>query len=451
MTTLRDSLKGVSEADRKVIADQPGWTEEERVVGLWRKEVTDALGEVRKLRALAQRLPTALGKAKVHDPERMLSMHALLRHMFDEADASLGDAEKAVSEQTATREKLKEAAALWDAAVTENRRKYEDAKGRAAASESTLKQIAELERRQRELQEGIAQRDQRLTELGTPEADFATRQDEWRTLHRERTGLLETQCENLGKLSRGMLRATVQRGADTEQASTQLKDLVKGTKMRTDKFEQLLQTVTLDADPVSAWLQVVAELRALSEVEPPATATLPQTARLASAGVTDPDRRKMAEKLGVKGWADFAVQELEDVPRFEYKARDGDYINFSDASAGQQATALMFVLLNQDGPPLVIDQPEDDLDNRIIGDVVQEVWLAKTRRQVIFSSHNANLVVNGDAELVICCDYRTAGDQSGGTLKFQGAIDIEDVRDEIASVMEGGREAFTLRREKYGF
>jgi type III restriction enzyme len=159
----------------------------------------------------------------------------------------------------------------------------------------------------------------------------------------------------------------------------------------------------------------------------------------------------MAERLASKGWADFAVLELEDVPSFEYRAREGDYISFSDASAGQQATALMFVLLNQEGPPLVIDQPEDDLDNHIIGDIVREVWVAKTKRQLIFSSHNANLVVNGDAELVVCCDYRTAGDQSGGTIKVQGAIDIDDVRAEIASVMEGGREAFTLRREKYGF
>ena len=74
----------------------------------------------------------------------------------------------------------------------------------------------------------------------------------------------------------------------------------------------------------------------------------------------------------------------------------------------------MFVLLNQDGPPLVIDQPEDDLDNYVIKDIVEQVWLAKTKRQLIFSSHNANLVVNGDAELVVCCDYRKAGDQSGG-------------------------------------
>ena len=332
-----------------------------------------------------------------------------------------------------------------------NREIPDEAKARAAASETTLKQIAELEGRQRELLDAVATRDQRSAELGVPEEDFAKLQQEWRTLHQERTAHLRTQCENLGKLSKGLLRATAQRGAGTDSIATQLKELAKGTRIRTDKFDTLLQAVVTDSDPVGAWLQVVAELRALSEVDSPGTATLPPTARLASAGVNEGDRRKMAEKLAAKGWADFAVLELEDVPRFEYKAREGDYISFADASAGQQATALMFVLLNQDGPPLVIDQPEDDLDNHIISDIVREVWSAKTRRQLIFSSHNANLVVNGDAELVVCCDYRTAGDQSGGTIKVQGAIDIDEVRTEIASVMEGGREAFTLRREKYGF
>jgi len=70
---------------------------------------------------------------------------------------------------------------------------------------------------------------------------------------------------------------------------------------------------------------------------------------------------------------------------------------------------------------------------------------------LIFASHNANLVVNGDAELVICCDYRGSSDQSGGRIKVEGAIDLTEVRDEITAVMEGGEKAFRLRKEKYGF
>jgi len=87
----------------------------------------------------------------------------------------------------------------------------------------------------------------------------------------------------------------------------------------------------------------------------------------------------------------------------------------------------------------------------VILEVVEEIWAAKKKRQIIFTSHNANIVVNGDADLVVCCDYRTAGDQSGGKVKLLGAIDIPDIKKEITIVMEGGREAFRLRNEKYGF
>ncbi len=100
---------------------------------------------------------------------------------------------------------------------------------------------------------------------------------------------------------------------------------------------------------------------------------------------------------------------------------------------------------------MIIDQPEDDLDSHTVLQIVSKIWLSKSRRQLIFSSHNANLVVNGDADLVLVCAYLNAGDQSAGHIKREGAIDVAEVRDEITSVMEGGERAFRLRKEKYGF
>jgi len=59
--------------------------------------------------------------------------------------------------------------------------------------------------------------------------------------------------------------------------------------------------------------------------------------------------------------------------------------------------------------------------------------------------------VNGDADLVICCDYRTSATESGGQIKLTGAIDVPVINHEIAEVMEVGVEVFQLRRQKYGF
>lgn len=84
-------------------------------------------------------------------------------------------------------------------------------------------------------------------------------------------------------------------------------------------------------------------------------------------------------------------------------------------------------------------------------EIVNQLWTAKKLRQIVFASHNANLVVNGDAELVAWFDYRTTGDQSRGTIKGIGAIDVVDTREAIKRIMEGGENAFRLRREKYGF
>src|SRR5262249_55491372 len=82
---------------------------------------------------------------------------------------------------------------------------------------------------------------------------------------------------------------------------------------------------------------------------------------------------------------------------------------------------------------------------------VGKIWRAKATRQLLFTSHNPNLVVNGDADLVVCCGYRLGSQQSRGEIKLEGAIDVPEVRDEITTVMEGGEQAFKLRRDTYGF
>ena len=105
----------------------------------------------------------------------------------------------------------------------------------------------------------------------------------------------------------------------------------------------------------------------------------------------------------------------------------------------------------QDGAPLLIDQPEEDLDNEQIQRVSDKIMTTKALRQLIFVSHNANLVVNGDSELVACFRYDDQSDQAAGRISPIGSIDCEAVRNTITAVMEGGKRAFELRREKYRF
>ncbi len=125
-----------------------------------------------------------------------------------------------------------------------------------------------------------------------------------------------------------------------------------------------------------------------------------------------------------------------------------------DLSTGQKATAVLLLLLLESDAPLIVDQPEDDLDNRFITEgVVPRMREEKQRRQFIFSTHNANIPVLGDAELIL--GLSASGEANGGRARIEpehmGAIDSQSVRELVEEILEGGREAFEMRRRKYGF
>lgn len=119
-------------------------------------------------------------------------------------------------------------------------------------------------------------------------------------------------------------------------------------------------------------------------------------------------------------------------------------------STGQQCTAILHLLLLDNRDPLIMDQPEDNLDNAFIAErIVRELRQAKTERQFIFATHNANIPVFGDAEWIGVF----SADESHGSLEAsaQGSIDVPAIRDSVATILEGGREAFMQRKAKYEF
>jgi len=125
-----------------------------------------------------------------------------------------------------------------------------------------------------------------------------------------------------------------------------------------------------------------------------------------------------------------------------------------DLSTGQKATAVLLLLLLESEAPLVVDQPEDDLDNRFITEgVVPRMREEKQRRQFIFSTHNANIPVLGDAELIVGLSAKGEAQHGHARIdpEHMGSIDSEPVRELVEEILEGGKEAFERRRRKYGF
>ena len=100
---------------------------------------------------------------------------------------------------------------------------------------------------------------------------------------------------------------------------------------------------------------------------------------------------------------------------------------------------------------IAFDQPEDDLDNKFIyEDIVTKLRQEKERRQFLVATHNANIPVLGDAELILVMKAETQNGGLRGRVERSGSIDDPDLKEAVELVLEGGKQAFELRKLKYG-
>lgn len=139
----------------------------------------------------------------------------------------------------------------------------------------------------------------------------------------------------------------------------------------------------------------------------------------------------------------------EDSLQVEYstKADGSGFRSIQEGSPGQKTAALLAFLFSYGEEPIILDQPEDDLDNHLIYDlIVGQLRRIKHKRQLIVVTHNANIVVNGDAELVVSLVARGGETHAECT----GCLQEKLVRETICLVMEGGREAFARRWKRLG-
>ncbi len=119
--------------------------------------------------------------------------------------------------------------------------------------------------------------------------------------------------------------------------------------------------------------------------------------------------------------------------------------NISKGSAGQKAAAILAFLLSHGDNPIIVDQPEDDLDNALIFKlIVSQIHANKKRRQIIMVTHNPNIVVNGDAEYINVLHFKNGQIQ----LLEDGGLGEQAIRDRVCDIMEGGATAFEQRYQR---
>ena len=451
---IRKSLKGVSDADQGTINKKAKYEIEQTIVSNTKNELAVFETKADELLKLLELYPEP--SDRLDDIENK----QLFQNISAENDAKFAQMKAAATslKNVFSVESLKKLNAYlieWKTKRDEFEIAYEVAKGNSHSSQQQLQEILRIEKRISEINKILLDRKLLLKEIGSPETEFDLHKQNWEGFHTEKIHLLNEQATKFAELSKNVIKAEVTKSINLQPLKSQLKNIFEGTRIREERIDAIVEDIKRADNPLKQYTAVIDEFRVLAElkVSEDKTFRVPETPILTSCGFNDEQKTKMCNKLNADNWLLLAGNELEFTPEFYYRTNNqlDDVIPFAAASAGQQATALLTVLLNQPGMPLLIDQPEDDIDNRAIDQIIRNIWAAKKKRQLIFSSHNANLVVNGDAELVICCDYKDSSSQTRGIIKVEGAIDTKAVKNEITSVMEGGEKAFKLRKDKYGF
>jgi DNA repair exonuclease SbcCD ATPase subunit len=260
---------------------------------------------------------------------------------------------------------------------------------------------------------------------------------QWEDVKTEEFRALERAAKKVNRKLRNRVRVTVTFAGNREPLCKLLRDEVRGRLSEAlDVLSQRKDLSLVDlANTIREGKNALCKKYGLSPS---------QAERLAQ---VDPDLVMKIEELDLPSTT---TVELNVAPEGE----DAQWQTLEKLSTGQKATAVLLLLLLEANAPLVVDQPEDDLDNRFITNgVVPRLKEEKRRRQFIFATHNANIPVLGDAELIV--GLTASGEAGQGKAKLpsehMGSIDTLLVRELVEEVLEGGKDAFEMRRRKYGF
>ena len=253
-------------------------------------------------------------------------------------------------------------------------------------------------------------------------------------VQKERHYLFEFRKERIEKINKqlsGRVKLEISYQSDKKEFKDKLVSLLYGSKVSEDAVSRIIDNEKITIDGV--------ELSKIIEAGVEQLKTNFQLTDAMAKRITDwfKDRNKL-----------YQLETLfpEDLITIKLKVGE-EYKPFEKLSDGQKATALLILLFSQEKRILIIDQPEEDLDNRFIyDDIVVMLREMKNKRQLIFATHNANIPVLGDAEQIFVLDVET--DQC--KIRNFGSIDKISITEDIKKIMEGGEEAFKKRIQKYG-
>lgn len=342
------------------------------------------------------------------------------RVLIAQAEAIAAAAKTAAAQLEKLKAPLAEKHALQEAEYRKVISKSEEAGGKATERTALQTNLSAAINAAREKEA----KEKNRTALATQRRALLTRVSELRD---QRFAARKKVAEQLTQRFGGTIRVSVLQSADLQHYKNLIADALKGSGM---KHGLAAERLTQSLSPAELARAVAAKDHA----------TIAE-----KAGQDEERAKKILETLRSSG-AIYAIDsvELDDLPRIEL--RDGEsYKDSPNLSTGQRCTTILPILLVQSERPLLIDQPEDNLDNAFIYEaIVKALRAAKGTRQIIFVTHNPNIPVLGEAERI----FVLHSDGKRGTVRRAGTVD--ECKVDIETILEGGREAFLRRKERYG-
>lgn len=367
-----------------------------------------------------------------------IELLAPLRQVLDEASQDLGAAADRLERSLiAARKQVETVRGQWEERRAEVDREYERILRELQRSDVDGDEFIRLRRDVEELRPLR----ERASELATGVRDLRDRRRnllaDWEGLKAEEHRSLEQAAKKVTGQLRGSVRVTVTAAADREPLMALLREQVGGR--------------------LSEACEVLRRRSDLSLRELATAAREGRQELITQFGLPEGQAQKIAE---ASEDALMRIEELElpSISQIELNVAGQDqpeqWQTLDELSTGQKATAILLLLLLESDAPLIVDQPEDDLDNRFITEgIVPRMREEKRRRQFLLATHNANIPVLGDAELIL--GLTAAGEAVSGRASVKpehsGSIDLASVRDLVEELLEGGREAFEERQRKYRY
>lgn len=329
------------------------------------------------------------------------------------------------------------------------------------AADDAMQRVADLRANaEKRLRQAAAIRDAYLKEFAALMAILQERKvitDKLTSVQNEIAGVRvkynRTVEETLNRFLPPWMRVSIRfdAGADTEEFSKKLYAIFGAKGNQPKKVRQLLQMLTTPVSLAQAILDgVVNDIVGKSVTIDGAVIEFIDDDAELCVEKTSPfehDEHADVDVLTKNGDCLGTILDMQEVPWDDSETilLNGGPVN--EKSPGQRSSAMLPLIALAENTPLVIDQPEDNLDKRLIGSVLMKVLAElKEKRQIIVCTHDPNILVGGDAEQVVVLEAES--DRRGKVAKH-GSIDNDDIVETVIDLLEGGAEAFAARRMRY--